>query len=805
MPNHTRLRENGDAPPDGGPPGGLAASAPAAEWGAGPAPTAVELDLLLEHNPDIIVRFDRQLRHVAVNLAVRAATGLDPADFIGRTNRDLGMPEAQVRAWEAMLEGVFATSLPAEMEFAFQTPRGERWYHSRAVPVSGVDGEVESVVAVTRDVSETRRAAEALRETEERFRQLAENMSLVFWMLDAETGRTLYVSPAYERIWGLSRDTLYRDPRSWLDAVHPEDRERALGVVAPLLSGGADAVEGETVFRLLAPDGTIRWVRDRAFPVRDADGRVYRVAGLAEDITAQRQAADARRRGEERWRALTENGTDLTSILDENAVIRYVSPSAQRVLGYLPMTLVGMSTLDIMHPDDVPHVVEALGSIAREPGGRVTAEFRLLHADGSWRAFEGTGVNLLDHPAVRGIVTNSRDLTERRRAEAQLRERDEQLLQAQKMEAVGRLAGGIAHDFNNLLTAIKGHVQLLLADAAPGLDREDLEEIDHAADRAALLTRQLLAFSRRQVLQPQVVQLNGVVSGFQRMLRRVIGEDVELRVHLAPDLAPVRVDPGQMEQVVMNLAVNARDAMPRGGTLTLETADVSAASAAALELPPSPLGWVRLCVSDTGEGMDPEVLGHVFEPFYTTKEKGKGTGLGLSTVYGIVSQSGGRVDVESRPGSGAVFRIFLPAADPEHTVSTARVTVPAPPPAPATSETVLLVEDDDGVRMFARRVLERAGWRVLEARDGAHAIEMARAETTGIHVLLTDVVMPEMDGKQLAAAINGVHPETRVLYMSGYTDDVIASRGVLDPDTPFLEKPFTMEGLTAGVRALMKG
>ncbi|HEU4457222.1 MAG TPA: PAS domain S-box protein [Longimicrobium sp.] len=803
MPNHTRHRGSGDAPPEGRPPGG---SAPSPGWGAGPAPPAGELELLLEHNPDIIARFDRQLRHVAVNLAVRAATGMDPADFIGRTNRELGMPEEHVARWEGMLSGVFRTGEPAELDFTYPTPRGERWYHARAVPVPGADGVVESVVAVTRDATEARRAAEALRESEERFRQLAENMSLVFWMLDARTGRTLYVSPAYERIWGVSCESLYRDPRSWLEVVHPDDRERALAVVGSLLDEDGRHAPSETVFRLLRADGTVRWVRDRAFPVRDAEGRVYRVAGLAEDITVQRQAAEARRRGEERWRALTENGTDLTSILDERGVIRYVSPSAQRVLGFLPGTLVGVSTLDIMHPDDVPHVAETLGRIAAEPGGRATAEFRLRHADGSWRAFEGTGVNLLDHPAVRGIVTNSRDLTERRRAEAQLRERDEQLLQAQKMEAVGRLAGGIAHDFNNLLTAIKGHVQLLLADQAPGVDREDLEEIDHAADRAANLTRQLLAFSRRQVLQPQVVQLNGVVSGFQRMLRRVIGEDVELRVRLAPDLATVRVDPGQMEQVVMNLAVNARDAMPRGGTLTLETADVSPAAAAALELPPSPLGWVRLCVSDTGEGIDPEVMAHVFEPFYTTKEKGKGTGLGLSTVYGIVSQSGGRIDVESRPGAGATFRIFLPATDGERAAAPARPapTVPAPA-APKTAGTVLLVEDDDGVRLFARRVLERAGWRVLEARDGPHAIEMARAAGDPIHVLLTDVVMPAMDGKQLAAAINGVHPETRVLYMSGYTDDVIASRGVLDPGTSFLEKPFTVDALTAGVRALLEG
>jgi len=386
-----------------------------------------------------------------------------------------------------------------------------------------------------------------------------------------------------------------------------------------------------------------------------------------------------------------------------------------------------------------------------------------------------------------------RDLTDQRRLQ-------EQLVQSQKMEAVGRLAGGIAHDFNNLLTVITSYSDLLLEDLAPTDPmRQDVEQVRHAADGAAALTRQLLAFSRQQVLAPRVVNLSAVVQSVEKMLRRVIGEDVELVTSLAPDLGAVKADVGQLEQVLMNLAVNARDAMPTGGKLTLETGNVEHDPDYAREQEASPVRrFVMLAVSDTGIGMDEATKARIFEPFFTTKEPGKGTGLGLATVYGIVRQSGGFIWVYSEPGRGTTFKIYLPEVD-------------APPDAaggaatelPRGTETVLLVEDAAAVRAAVRQVLERQGYTVLEAPHGNAALALATAHEGPIHLLLTDVVMPGLSGRQVADQLKQLRPDTRVLYASGYTDDAVVRHGVLEAGIAYLQKPFTTGGLARKVREVL--
>ena len=387
-----------------------------------------------------------------------------------------------------------------------------------------------------------------------------------------------------------------------------------------------------------------------------------------------------------------------------------------------------------------------------------------------------------------------RDVTDQRRLQ-------QQVLQSQKMEAVGRLAGGVAHDFNNLLTVITSYSDLLLEDLAPGdAKRDDVEQVRKAADGAAALTRQLLAFSRQQVVEPRVVSLNTVVEGLQKILRRVIGEDIDLAITLAPDLGAVRADVGQLEQVLMNLAVNARDAMPTGGRLTIETANVEHDPDYARDQEAAAVRrFAMLAVSDTGCGMDEATKARIFEPFFTTKEPGKGTGLGLATVYGIVKQAGGFIWVYSEPDQGTSFKVYLPEVD----ATAERPTAVPGARVPGGTETVLLVEDAAAVRAVTKQVLERQGYKVLEAADGEAALQLAQRHRGPIDLLLTDVVMPRLSGRELAGQFARLRPDTRVLYASGYTDDSVVRHGILESGTAYLQKPFSPESLARKVREVL--
>ncbi len=499
----------------------------------------------------------------------------------------------------------------------------------------------------------------------------------------------------------------------------------------------------------------------------------------------------------ERFRSLVQ---DLDAIVWErdaaSLAFSFLSPRAEEILGFPLRQWISDPDFWIahLHPEDRDRAVSFLRTdLAAGKGHEL--DYRMLASDGRTLWFHDI-VRVVGFPSgralrLRGLMI---DVTERRNLEAQLR-------QAQKMEAVGRLAGGVAHDFNNLLTVIIGHSELL----AESLGREEslreqAHEIQRAGERAASLTRQLLAFSRQQVLAPQVVDLNTVILGVEKMLKRLIGEDIELATVLDPNLGRTKADPGQIEQIILNLAVNSRDAMPQGGRLVIRTADADLTEADKLRMHyilPGPYAVVE--VEDTGCGMDQGTQAHIFEPFFTTKEKGKGTGLGLSTVYGIVKQSGGYIWVESEPGRGSTFKVYLP-----RTEEVAKPSENGPSVVTAQgSETILLVEDEDPVRTLVLGVLRSRGYQMLEASRGDDALKICQRYPGPINLVITDVVMPHMNGRELAKRLRDSHPEAKVLYVSGYTDDAVVQHGILEEGAAYLQKPFTPEGIVGKVRELL--
>jgi two-component system, cell cycle sensor histidine kinase and response regulator CckA len=499
---------------------------------------------------------------------------------------------------------------------------------------------------------------------------------------------------------------------------------------------------------------------------------------------------------EELFRLISENAADMITVVDGGGQRLYNSPAYQRILGYSADELRDTSMLEQVHPED-RQLVESATHEAQTRGTGRSIAYRMRHKDGNWRTVESTASPVLNAQGkVEKLVIVNRDVSERRHLEEQFR-------QAQKMEAVGRLSGGVAHDFNNLLGVMIGYSEFLQERMEPSNPlRGSVDEILKAGKRAAMLTRQLLAFSRQQVLDPKVLDLNFAVGDMEKLLRRLIGEDVQLTTVLSPDLGRVKADQGQLEQVLLNLAVNARDAMPQGGKLIIQTENMvmDEEFVRRYPYPVQPGPYVCLKVTDTGIGMDGETKARAFEPFFTTKEKGKGTGLGLSTVYGVVKQSGGYIEIESSLGVGTTFRIYLPRVDEPLTVER-----PAFDPAASYegTETILLAEDESSLRNLTRDTLELCGYKVLAASDGVEALKMSDSYSATIDLVLTDVVMPEMGGRGLAEKLLGRRPDIKVVFMSGYTGQSIGTPGPIAPNSAFLAKPFTRETLTRRIREVL--
>jgi len=518
---------------------------------------------------------------------------------------------------------------------------------------------------------------------------------------------------------------------------------------------------------------------------------------LKKQIEERKHAEEALKESEERFRNIFEKSAIGKAMIALDGSFLHVNQSFADMIGYTTEEIQRFKFADITHLDDIEPSRKIIRKLLTDELSSYQFEKRYLHRNGDivW-----TDISIVLLKANTGkpqyFITSIRDITGRKSLE-------EQLQQAMKMEAVGRLAGGVAHDFNNALTPIMGISEILLGQLQPGHPMyEDIKEINESAERCAGLTRQLLAFGRRQTLETKIINLNEVVINMEKMLSRVIGEDIRLDKFLAPDLGNVTADVGQMEQILANLVVNARDAMPNGGKITIETDNIVLDEAyAEKHIATTPGTYVMLAVSDTGTGMDKQTQAHIFDPFFTTKAKGKGTGLGLSTVYGIVRQSGGNIWCYSEPGKGTAFKIYLPRVNTE--AETLKKQKPDRSEDLKGAETILLVEDEDNVRRVARRILASRGYNILEAESGEAAVKVSGEHSGPIHLLVTDVVMTGMSGRELAGKLADSRPEMKVLYVSGYTDNAIVHHGVLDKGTHFLQKPFTIESLARKVRQVL--
>lgn len=617
-----------------------------------------ELRAVFDASPDLHIWMTREGRVLNVRCGRGEDLALTAEELVGKNVTRFGDRNV-AEAFATGLARLQERSSVATFEYSMPLDGRRQTYEARLLPLPN-----HQVLAIIRNVTDLRDAEE------QRFRQLAEHIQEVLWIRDPKHDRILFVSPSFETVWGRSREALYRQAEIYTDAVHPDDRRR---VRAALQSEQARGFDIE--YRVIRPDGSVRWIRDRAFPVRDESGAVVRITGIAADIT--------------------------------------------------------------------------------------------------------------------DTVTAQREVQEA------LAESQEQLRQAQKMEAVGRLAGGVAHDFNNLLVVILSYADLamnVLDEDHPLVD--DVAEIKRAGERAAALTQQLLAFSRRQMLKPEPHDLNAIVGNVHRLLERLIGEDVRMRLDLASELPAALVDKGQCEQIIMNLAVNARDAMPRGGTMTLRTR-LTTFEESPVGADIAPGRYATLCVQDTGIGMDEATRQLVFEPFFTTKGANKGTGLGLATVFGIVKQSRGHVEVQSEVGMGSTFTVHLPLAACQAVEEVAEIERPAPPTG---SERILLVEDEDMVRRLSERVLSMRGFEVVSTTNAEEALSFLEESDATFSLLLTDVVLPGMTGSELCAKARALRPQMRVLFMSGYTEDDVIRYGIETGRSDLLIKPFTPNVLLNQVR-----
>jgi len=746
----------------------------------------------MDHSPLVAFIKDAAGRYIYGNQAWAAQFGKKPADLLGRTDFDL-WPEETARLFRDSDAKTLAAGRVTEgVEMSLMADGSVRHWMVLKFPIRESSGRQLLGGAVV-DITLQKQVDATLRASEEKLRRHQELLTATFaasreGIVVEENGQILYANQAYASVHG------YADPEELvgrpLSAVQShEDAVRMLEYGRQRLRGEAAPTLYE--FKGLHRDGSLLDLEASVSTCQIGETTV--IVTVVRDIRERKKAEEALRQSEQRYRQLVESARDAIFSLSLDGKLTSLNHAFETITGWARSEWLGKPFTDLVHPEDIPFTRDLLDRSLRGEQPPIF-EVRLIRKSGETVTTEYTTTPRMEDGQVVGILGIAREITSRRRLE-------EQFHQAQKMEAIGHLAGGVAHDFNNLLTVITGYCDLLLEDESGFHDIAALNEIQRASQRATSLTRQLLAFGRKQILAPIVLDLNAVVRGMDTLLCRLIGEDITLATRLEAGMRPVKADQGQIEQVLMNLAVNSRDAMPVGGKITIETATVIIdAGSARHDAGVRPGEYVRVAVSDTGCGMDERVKAHLFEPFFTTKEVGKGTGLGLATAHGIIQQSGGHVLVHSEVGQGTTFEIFLPCIQEATVGREIQEPLGSLPPG---SETVLLVEDEDAVRDIVRRLLSSDGYKVLEARHGREGLRVCEQYVDTIHLLITDVVMPEMGGRELAEQIALLRPAMKFLYMSGYTDDALVRQGVRSEGAAFLQKPFSLDMLARKVREVL--
>ncbi len=762
-----------------------------------------KMRLFIEHAPASLAMFDSDMRYLFVSNRWVSDYSLATRNIIGKSHYDI-FPEI-TEHWKLAHRRGMAGEVIRNNEDTFLRADGTvQWLRWEVRPWYDTNGVIGGIVIFSEDITERRQTRQELEDLQGILTAAEKVAGIGSWKWDLKTQKVVWSDEMF-RLFGVDRENFDGDLNRVINSrIHPDDIEAVNQSNRNVLEAYKPT---PTEYRIVLPDGTQRTVWAEGQLMNDRDGRPAYLVGYVQDITKRKEAEAIIDRLNRRMELILNSAGEGIYGTDTNGRITFINPAMAALLGWEPADLIGQNAHHRFHhtrPNGRAYpAAECIIHLAMLNGQTYHADDDIYwHKDGSPLAVEFTSNPIWEKGQIVGTVIVARDITERKQAAEEQAKLGEQLRQSQKMEGIGRLAGGIAHDFNNQLTIIQIYCDLMrnqMSDTDPLLPK--LEQIYQASEHAVGLTTQLLAFSRKQLLQPVSLNLNNLIGNLKSMLPRMIGEDITLNTVLQPDLWLVKADPGQIEQVIMNLTVNARDAMPTGGILTMETSNqVFDGSIKDAHLD-APLGaCVMMAITDTGHGMDGATKKQIFEPFFTTKQPGKGTGLGLSTVHGIIKQSGGAIFVYSELDKGTTFKIYLPAD-----ASAINKPTQPPPIVPLSrgNETILLVEDEDGVRNLVHLTLDEMGYTVLEANEPNLAIDLVKKSHTPIDLLLTDVVMPHMSGRELAETLSPLYPQMKVLYMSGYLDDAVMRHGLLTAQVEFLSKPFTRSILVAKVREVL--